>query len=103
MDVAIFSSTPYERQYLDEANKAENHTLKYIDVSLNRDTVGLAEGSGAVCIFVNDKADADVLEALKQGGTRLLALRCTGFNNVDLETAARLGLKVVRVVTYSPN
>ncbi|MEZ2354622.1 2-hydroxyacid dehydrogenase [Caballeronia sp. RCC_10] len=103
MDVAIFSSTPYERQYLDEANKAENHTLKYIDVSLNRDTVGLAEGSGAVCIFVNDKVDADVLEALKQGGTRLLALRCTGFNNVDLETAARLGLKVVRVVTYSPN
>jgi D-lactate dehydrogenase len=55
-----------------------------------------------VCIFVNDKADAEVLDALARGGTRLVALRCTGFNNVDLQAAARLGLKVVRVVTYSP-
>ncbi|MDR5734805.1 2-hydroxyacid dehydrogenase [Caballeronia sp. LZ025] len=103
MQVAIFSSTPYERKFLDEANKAEQHTLRYLDVQLGLDTVGLAAGFGAVCIFVNDKADAPTLEALHRGGTRLLALRCTGFNNVDLEAAARLGIKVVRVVTYSPN
>jgi D-lactate dehydrogenase len=103
MEVAIFSSTPYERKFLDEANKAEQHTLRYLDVQLGPDTVGLAAGFGAVCIFVNDKADAPTLEALHRGGTRLLALRCTGFNNVDLEAAARLGIKVVRVVTYSPN
>ncbi|MGF6538976.1 2-hydroxyacid dehydrogenase [Paraburkholderia youngii] len=103
MEVAIFSSTRYERQYLDEANKAGQQKLQYFDVSLNMDTAGLAAGYGAVCIFVNDRADAQVLEALHKGGTRLLALRCTGFNNVDLEAAARLGMKVVRVVTYSPN
>jgi len=103
MEVAIFSSTPYERQFLDEANRAEHHKLRYIDVSLDMDTAGLAAGYGAVCIFVNDKANADVLEALHRGGTRLLALRCTGFNNVDLAAAEKLGMKVVRVVTYSPN
>ncbi|SAL87236.1 D-isomer specific 2-hydroxyacid dehydrogenase [Caballeronia choica] len=103
MEVAVFSSTPYERQYLDEANRAEHHKLRYIDVSLDVDTAGLAAGYGAACIFVNDKANADVLEALHKGGTRLLALRCTGFNNVDLSVAEKLGMKVVRVVTYSPN
>ncbi|KXU84419.1 hydroxyacid dehydrogenase [Paraburkholderia monticola] len=102
MKVAIFSSTRYERDYLDEANKVEQHQLHNFDVSLNMDSVGLAAGFGAVCIFVNDEADAQVLETLHQGGTQLLALRCTGFNNVDLEAAARLGIKVVRVVTYPP-
>ncbi len=62
----------------------------------------MAAGYDAVCIFVNDKADVGVLEALQRGGTRLVALRCTGFNNVDLAAAARLGIKVVRVVNYSP-
>jgi D-lactate dehydrogenase len=103
MEVAIFSSTPYEREYLDEANKVEKHKLRYHEMSLNMDTVELAAGYGAVCIFVNDKADAEVLEALHKGGTRLVALRCTGFNNVDLAAAAKLGIKVVRVVNYSPN
>jgi Lactate dehydrogenase and related dehydrogenases len=93
MEVAIFSSTRYERRYLDEANKSDEHKLHYFDVSLEMDTVGLAAGYGAVCIFVNDKADAQVLGALRKGGTRLLALRCTGFNNVDLEAAARVGDK----------
>ncbi|KIG10876.1 2-hydroxyacid dehydrogenase [Caballeronia concitans] len=102
MEVAIFSSTPYERKFLDEANQSEHHALRYLDVLLDHDTAGLANGFGAVCIFVNDKADARALEALHRGGTRLVALRCTGFNNVDLEAAARLGMKVVRVVTYSP-
>jgi D-lactate dehydrogenase len=60
-------------------------------------------GHGAVCIFVNDRADATVLEALGRGGTKLVALRCTGFNNVDLKAAQALGIKVVRVVDYSPN
>lgn len=102
MEVAIFSSTRYERRYLDAANGAGRHHLHYFDALLEMDTVGLAAGYGAVCIFVNDTANAQVLEALHAGGTRLLALRCTGFNNVDLEAAARLGIKVVRVVTYSP-
>ena len=63
--------------------------MHYFDVSLEMDTVGLAAGYGAACIFVNDKADAQVLGALHKGGTRLLALRCTGFNNVDLQLPQR--------------
>ncbi|GJH36370.1 2-hydroxyacid dehydrogenase [Paraburkholderia hospita] len=103
MEIAVFSSTPYERRYLVEANANGHHTLNFFDVPLTAESAGLAVGYPAVCIFVNDRADAQVLEALQQGGTRLVALRCTGFNNVDLETAARLGMKVVRVVDYSPN
>jgi D-lactate dehydrogenase len=103
MEIAIFSSTPYERRYFDEANANGHHRLNFFEVPLTAESAGLAVGYPAVCIFVNDRADAQVLESLEQGGTRLVALRCTGFNNVDLEAAARLGMNVVRVVDYSPN
>ncbi|CAB3786436.1 2-hydroxyacid dehydrogenase [Pararobbsia alpina] len=103
MEIAVFSAKPYDRDYLDAANAAHGHRLKYFEVPLDGETVGLAAGHGAVCIFVNDNADAAVLEALGHGGTKLVALRCTGFNNVDLNAARDLGIKVVRVVDYSPN
>jgi D-lactate dehydrogenase len=103
MKVAVFSAKPYDREFLDHANAAGAHQLKYHDDPLDTDTVGLAAGYDAICIFVNDTADQGVLEVLARGGTRLVALRCTGFNNVDLHAAARLGIKVVRVVNYSPN
>lgn len=103
MEIKVFSSTPYERRYLEQANADGHHRLKFFEESLGSETVELAAGCPAVCIFVNDRADAAVLEALQRGGTRLVALRCTGFNNVDLKAAASLGIKVVRVVTYSPN
>jgi D-lactate dehydrogenase len=103
MKIAVFSAKPYDREFLDAANVAEGHHLKYFDDPLELETVGLAAGYDAVCIFVNDTADAEVLDALKRGGTSLVALRCTGFNNVDLKAAESLGMKVVRVVDYSPN
>jgi D-lactate dehydrogenase len=103
MKIAVFSAKPYDREFLDAANVAEGHDLKYFDDPLELDTVGLAAGYDAVCIFVNDTADAEVLDALKRGGTSLVALRCTGFNNVDLKAAESLGMRVVRVVDYSPN
>ncbi len=102
MKIAVFSTKPYDRQFLDAANAAEGHELVYFEAALGPESVALAAGHAAVCIFVNDVANADVLEALRAGGTTLVALRCTGFNNVDLEAAARLGVKVVRVVDYSP-
>ncbi|GLC96558.1 lactate dehydrogenase [Cupriavidus sp. TA19] len=103
MKVAVFSAKPYDREYLDAANVAEGHQLRYFDDLLSMGTVGLAAGHDAICIFVNDTVDASVLDALKRGGTGLVALRCTGFNNVDLKAAASLDMKVVRVVSYSPN
>ena len=102
MKIAVFSAKRYDREYLDAANVAQGHTLKYREAPLDLDTVHLAAGYDAVCIFVNDKADAEVLAQLKAGGTGLVALRCTGFNNVDLKAAAQLGVKVVRVTDYSP-
>ncbi len=102
MKIAVFSAQPYDRQFLGAANAAEGHVLHYFDVALRPDSVALAAGYEAVCIFVNDVADASVLEALRGGGTGLVALRCTGFNNVDLAAASRLGIKIVRVVDYSP-
>src|SRR6185436_6042753 len=102
MKIAVFSAQRYDQEFFTAANAGAGHRLRFFDAPLDLDSVAVAAGHEAVCIFVNDKADAAVLEALAAGGTRLVALRSTGFNNVDLRAAARLGLKVVRVVTYSP-
>ena len=102
-DVAVFSAKAYDRQFLDAANVPGVCRLHYFEAALDDDTVGLASGHAVVCVFVNDRADAAVLAALAAKGTRLLALRCTGFNNVDLAAARAHGIRVVRVRTYSPH
>ena len=101
-DVAVFSTQSYDRQFLDAANAQGICRLHYFDAALGADTVGLAAGHEGVCVFVNDVADAGVLRTLAAHGTRLLALRCTGFINVDLAAARAHGVRVVRVSTYSP-
>lgn len=102
MKVAFFSTRKYDKQFFTKNNAAYNHELEFLEVPLNRHTVPLAKGHDAVCIFVNDQADREVLEELSQQGVKLIALRCAGFNNVDLKAAAALGIKVVRVPAYSP-
>ena len=102
MNIAVFSSKQYDRVSLDEAN-AGRHELHYLEPHLDRETVALARGRNAVCVFVNDRLDAPVLEALAADGVRLIALRCAGFNNVDMAAAQRLGMTVVRVPAYSPH
>lgn len=103
MQVAVFSYHSYDKTYLDRANNDGRHELQYFRPSLSQETVKLAEGYPCVCVFVNDKLDAPTLEHLAANGLRLIALRCAGFNNVDLEAANRLGLRVVRVPAYSPH
>jgi D-lactate dehydrogenase len=100
--VAVFSTKSYDRLSLDGANEAHGHELIYHEARLSWDTAALAAGCQAACIFVNDEADARVLEGLNQGGVRIVALRCAGFNNVNLEAARDLGLVVARVPAYSP-
>jgi D-lactate dehydrogenase len=102
MRVAIFSTKPYDRAFLSEANARHGHELTFFEPRLAPETAVLAAGYDAVCAFVNDRLDVGVLNALAGGGIRTIALRCAGFNNVDLEEAARLGLAVVRVPAYSP-
>jgi D-lactate dehydrogenase len=103
MRVAVFSTKAYDRQYLTGANAAAGHELLFLEARLGLETVSLAEGFEAVCIFVNDIVDAQVAAALAAGGTRLIALRCAGVNNVDLRATASAGLTVVRVPGYSPH
>lgn len=102
MRVAVFSTKPWDRASLEAANREHRHELVFLEARLQRETTPLAEGFPAVCPFVNDRLDADVLEALYRGGTRLVALRSAGFNNVDLPAADGLGITVARVPAYSP-
>lgn len=101
MDVTVFSTKPYDRTFLDAAAGA-GHSLHYQDVRLTAETAILAKGSGAVCIFVNDQADAEALAKLGALNIGLVSLRAAGFNNVDLVAAKRLGIAVARVPAYSP-
>jgi D-lactate dehydrogenase len=103
MRIAVFNTKPYDRRFLTEANAGFGHELHFLEPRLEPATAALAAGHGAVCVFVNDIVNAEVLETLATGGTRLVALRCAGFNNVDLAAAARLGIDVVRVPAYSPH
>lgn len=102
MRLALFDARSYDRQAFAAANHAHRHELAYFDGRLEPATAGLAHGFPAVCAFVNDQLDREVLAALVAGGTTLLALRCAGTNHVDLAAAADLGLAVVRVPAYSP-
>lgn len=103
MRVAMFSAKTYDQASFEEHNARFGHEIAYLEPRLGPATARLAEGCGAVCAFVNDRLDAAVLEALAGMGVRLVALRCTGFNNVDLAAAQRLGLAVTRVSAYSPH
>jgi D-lactate dehydrogenase len=102
MRIAVFSTKPYDREYLNAANRDKLHELVFLEPRLTKETAPLANGFPAVCAFVNDQLDAATLEILHAGGTRLIALRSAGFNHVHLPTAARLGLLVARVPAYSP-
>ncbi len=103
MRVAMFSARSYERTLLDELNAGHRHELVYFDTRLGPGTVSLAAGFPVVSVVVNDVVDRDVLKQLAAGGTKLVATRSTGFNHIDLGAARELGVKVVRVVDYSPN
>ena len=103
MRVAMFSTKTYDQHYFELANAEHGHDLTFLEPRLLGHTVSLAAGFPAVCAFVNDQLDADVLSTLSEHGTTLIALRSAGFNHVDLEAADALGLTVVRVPAYSPH
>lgn len=100
--IAFFGTKPYDRESFDRTNEAFGFDIRYYKGHLTAESAVLAKDAGAVCIFVNDTADAAVIGALREQGVPLIALRCAGFNNVDLDAAARDGIKVVRVPAYSP-
>lgn len=102
MKIALFSSKNYDKEYFQQANAGYGFELEFFDVRLEAKTLRLAHGFPVVCLFVNDEADRTILTELAENGTWVIALRCAGYNNVDLVAARELGLKVVRVPAYSP-
>lgn len=103
MKVAVFNTKNYDRQFLNAANEKHKHSLTFFEPRLTPETAKLASGFDAVCAFVNDHLNKAVLTSLSQYNIKLIALRCAGFNNVDLNTADSLGIKVLRVPAYSPH
>ena len=99
--IAFFGTKPYDENSFDLANEKYGFDIRYYKGHLNKNNLVLTQGVDAVCIFVNDTADASVIDSLAANGVRLLALRCAGFNNVDLKAAAGK-VTVVRVPAYSP-
>jgi D-lactate dehydrogenase len=103
LKAAVFSTKPYDRTFLESANVSGQSRLTFLEPRLTAETAPLAQCYPAVCVFVNDTLDTQALEVLHAGGTRLIALRCAGYNNIDLETAATLGFTILRVPAYSPH
>lgn len=102
MKILFFSSKVYDQQFFSLTNQKFSFELKFLEEHLNKHTAILAKGYDVVCVFVNDIVNADVLKVLAEQGVHLIALRCAGFNNVDVKAAETLGIKVVRVPAYSP-
>jgi D-lactate dehydrogenase len=102
VQIGVFSAKRYDRESLAAAN-ADGHDLTFLETRLTRETAAIGALYPAVCVFVNDRVDGEVLATLAAGKTRLVLLRCAGFNNVDLAAAARLGVAVARVPAYSPH
>ena len=101
--IAFFDAKPYDRDSFNSVNEREFHyDIRYFKGHLTPDSVPLTRGTDVACIFVNDTANREVIRNLKENGVKLLALRCAGFNNVDLKAAEEAELPVVRVPQYSP-
>ncbi len=102
MKVAVFSAKSYDREFLEAANLAYGHELIFLEPRLTEITASLAAGCRAICVFIDDKLDADTVRVIAKQGVQLIALRSAGFNHVDLNVTKALGLTVVRVPAYSP-
>lgn len=103
MKVAVFSAKSYDKEYLNQANEAYSYELEYFEAPLTPRTAKLSAGFDVVCAFVNDQINQETLEILASNEIKLVAMRCAGFNNVDLESADRLGISILRVPAYSPH
>ena len=100
--VLLFNAKRYDRMSFDERNRTHGHDLEYLDVRLEPRTAELATSFEAACAFVNDDIGAATIERLVAAGIKVVAMRCAGYNNVDVAAARTAGLRVVRVPAYSP-
>ncbi|MES2646298.1 MAG: 2-hydroxyacid dehydrogenase [Bacteroidota bacterium] len=102
MKITFFSTQPYDKSFFIAGNEAFGYELEFHKSALDNSNAKLVTSSEVVCIFVNDQCNAAVIKILAEQGVKLLALRCAGFNNVDINAAHEAGIKIVRVPAYSP-
>jgi D-lactate dehydrogenase len=102
MKITFFSTQQYDKDFFNRYNDSYGFDIVFLDTELSLQTVNLAQGSDAICVFVNDKVTADVMAQLATLGIKIIALRCAGFNNVNLDAAAQHRIRVCRVPAYSP-
>lgn len=100
--VALYDTKPYDERSFTEKNERFGFDIRFFKSHLSMNNVALTKGVDAVCVFVNDSADAEIIQALKDNGVKLIALRCAGYNNVDLHATQKNGITVMRVPNYSP-
>lgn len=100
--ILFYSTQSYDREYFQNLNKNFGFELDFLEVRLDENTVKLSLGYDGICAFVNDILNKNVIEKLKENNINVIALRCAGFNNVDIETCNNLNIKVLRVPAYSP-
>jgi D-lactate dehydrogenase len=100
--VTFFSTQAYDKVFFEKYNIDYNYELEFFDTQLNEQTAKLIQDTDVVCVFVNDVVNESVIKKLAKKNVKIIALRCAGFNNVDLEAAKRFGIRVCRVPAYSP-
>lgn len=103
MKVAIFNTHEYEKKFFIEESKNFNHELVFLSTRLTNETANLAKDFPCICVFLNDSLDANALETISKGATKLIAVRSAGYNQVDLYACEKLKLRVVNVPEFSPN
>lgn len=103
MKIAFYDTHSYDKTSFGKVNEAFGYHIDFFEFKLNENTAPTSRGYDVVCVFVNDVVNAEVIAQLKESGVKLIALRCAGFNNVDLPAAAAAGIKAVRVPAYSPH
>ncbi|MBX2925495.1 MAG: 2-hydroxyacid dehydrogenase [Chitinophagaceae bacterium] len=102
MKITFFSAKPYDKTFFNRFNRQYGFELEFFETHLGPHIVNVIDQTDAVCVFVNDKVNAEVIKVLAQKGVKVIALRCAGFNNVNLEAAKQYGIKICRVPAYSP-
>ncbi len=100
--ISFFSTKPYDKDFFNDANKAFNFQLEFFETHLGPHSVNVVNNTQVVCVFVNDKITTEVIEVLATKGVKIIALRCAGFNNVEIAACKEKGIKVCRVPAYSP-
>jgi len=103
MNIIVFSSKPYDEEYFSLTNKNYGHKIRFVELGLSCDTVNMINEEDVVCVFVNDILDRKTISLLAESNVKLIALRCAGFNNVDIKAADEFSLTVIRVPAYSPS